>query len=69
VKVLVTIKLTQTGIFETGDLPITLIRDLLVANDGSFDGNWGLGDVARGSEKYVTDEVTVEPLPVKKAKA
>jgi hypothetical protein len=60
-KVKVTVHTTETATFETGDLPLSLIRDLLVKNDGTFDGNYAIGDVARDDE-WTTNEVIVEPL-------
>lgn len=56
-KVKATIKNTEEAIFDIGDLPLNLVRDLLVKNDGSFDGNWGLGDV--GKSTWTTDSVEV----------
>ena len=57
-KVIVTIKNTQTTTIDIGDLPLGLIRDLLTDNDGTFDGKWSLGDV-RSNEKWTTDSVEV----------
>jgi hypothetical protein len=58
-KVLVTIRTTQTATIDVGDLPIALIQDLLTKNDGTFDGNWGPSDVAKGTDAWVTDSVDV----------
>jgi hypothetical protein len=61
-KVKVTIKTTHTAMFNAGDIPANLIKALLEANDGTFDGNWSLGDIRAGNEKYVTDSVEVEEV-------
>lgn len=62
-KVKVTIKQTQSGTFDTGDIPANMVRDLLQKRaDGTFDGNWGLVDVARGTETWETDSIVVEEL-------
>ena len=61
-KVKVTIKQTQTATFDIGDLPLNMIRDILVANDGTFDDTWSLGDI-RAAESWTTDSVEVEPAP------
>jgi hypothetical protein len=66
-RVRVTIKQTQTATFDTGNLPVNLIRDVLRANEGTFDGNWSLGDVAR-DDKWVVDEVIVEEVVNAKSK-
>lgn len=60
-KVRVTIKHTQTGTFDTGSLPADLVRDVLVKNDGTFDGDWNLTDVAR-DDAWVVDEILVEEI-------
>jgi hypothetical protein len=59
-KVEVTIQHKQTATFDAGDLPINLLRELLVKNEGTFDGNWGLGDVAK-NDKWEVESVVVEP--------
>jgi hypothetical protein len=58
-KVTVTIKTTQTATFNIGDIPPSLVKDLLTANEGTFDGNWSIGDLAGANEKYTTDSVEV----------
>ena len=60
-KVLVTIKHTQTATIDIGKLPINMVRDILRANDGTFDCNWSIGDVPDSADKWVTDSVEVEP--------
>lgn len=61
-KIKVTIKHTQTAHFDIGDVPASLIRDLLEKNDGTFDDNWGLSDMQGGaSEEWTVDSVEVEP--------
>lgn len=66
-KVIITIKNTETAVIDVGDLPVDLVRDILVKNNGSFDGNWGIGDLGA---KYEVDSVTVEALdPTLKSKA
>lgn len=60
-KVHVTIKNTQTATIDIGNLPINLVRDLLQSHDGTFDGNWSIGDVPSANEKWTTDSVEVEP--------
>ena len=61
-KVKVTITHKQTATFDIGDLNINLLRDVLVKNDGTFDGNWGLSDVTS------TDHWTVESVEVEEDK-
>lgn len=58
-KVTVTVKRTETVTFETGDIPGSLVRDLLVKNNGTFDGNWSLYDLPRPSVEDVVDSVEV----------
>jgi hypothetical protein len=58
-KVDVTIKTTQTATLDIGNMPVNLIRDLLTKNDGTFDGNWSIGDVGGANEKWTTDSVEV----------
>lgn len=65
-KVLVTIKQTETTTFDVGDIPVNLIRDLLVKNDGHFDDNWSAGDI--GHAEWMVDEVTVVEATGKTAK-
>lgn len=60
-KIQVTIKHTQTATLDTGDLPYRFIEDLLKKNDGTFDGNWGLGDVKNGDEWNV-DSIEVQEV-------
>jgi hypothetical protein len=60
-KLRVTIIETRVATFDSGDIPANLIRELLLANEGSFDGKWGLDDVSR-NEKYTIDSITVEPI-------
>ena len=60
-KVAITIKHTETAIVNIGDLPVGMIRELLVAGDGHFgDSGWGVGDLS--SDEWVTDSVTVEEV-------
>lgn len=66
-KVLVTIKTTQTATIDIGNLPVNMVRDILTKNDGTFDGNWSISDVPSSGEKWTTDSVEVEPAPVAKA--
>lgn len=61
-KVHVTIKETHTATIDIGNLPVRLVEDLLNKNEGTFDGNWSLGDVPGGDEKWVVDSVEVEPV-------
>jgi hypothetical protein len=61
-KVEVTIITTHTVTFDAGDIPAPLLRDVLLANDGTFDGNWTLGDIRSEAEQYHTDSVTVEEV-------
>jgi len=64
-KVEVVINHTQTATIDIGQMPVNLIRDLLAANDGTFDGNWSLSDVARSDEKWTVDLIQVTELPAK----
>jgi hypothetical protein len=59
VKLEVTIKHTQTATIDIGALPVNLIRELLVQNNGTFDGNWSLGDIRSANEKWVVDSIDV----------
>lgn len=62
-RVKVTLLHEETAEFDTGDLPVTLIRELLKKNDGTFDGNWGLGDVSRKADfKPMMDTLVVEEV-------
>lgn len=61
-RIKVTIKTTETATFDIGKVPAGLIRDLLTKNDGTFDGNWSLGDIPSGNQEYTTDSVEVEEL-------
>ena len=65
-KVNVTIKQTQTATIDIGQLPINLIRELLTKNDGTFDGNWSVGDIQGANEKWTYDSIEVEPVEAKK---
>jgi hypothetical protein len=57
-KVTVTVKHTQTATFDIGDMPVNMVRDVLIKNEGTFDGNWSLGDI-RGGDTWVVDSVEV----------
>jgi len=59
-RVRVTVQHTQTVEFDRGDIPVNLIRDVLVKNDGTFDGNWSLGDVQ--ADTWVVNSVEVEEV-------
>ena len=62
-KVRVTIISKQVAVFDAGDFPVGLIRDILTKNDGTFDGNWSLGDIAKSnSETFTTESVEVEEV-------
>lgn len=61
-KVKVAIVTTHTSTIDIGDIPIRLVQSLLENNDGTFDGNYGLGDIASRDEVYVTESVTVEKV-------
>lgn len=62
-KLKATIVSKQVVVFDSGDIPANLIKDVLTKNEGTFDGNWALGDVARnGSEVYTTESVEVEEI-------
>lgn len=58
-KVSVVIKHTQTAVLDIGDLPIRLITDLLTKNDGTFNGEWGLGDIRQSGEQWSVDTIEV----------
>lgn len=57
-KLSITIKHTQTATIDIGDLPINLVRDLLIKNDGTFDGNWSLGDIPN-ADKWGVESIEV----------
>jgi hypothetical protein len=61
-KVKVTITSRHVATFDAGDIPANLIKDILGANDGTFDGNWGIGDINGSTEEYITDFVEVEEI-------
>jgi hypothetical protein len=60
-KIRITIKNTHTVVTDIGSIPPNLIRELLVKNDGTFDGNWSPGDLP-GQETWTTDSVEVEEV-------
>jgi hypothetical protein len=60
-RVNVTIIERRTSTFDIGDLPIKMVKSLLIAGNGSFDGNYTTGDVDR-TEKYTVDSVEIEPV-------
>lgn len=64
-KIEVVIKQTQSATIDIGELPVNLVRDLLNKNEGTFDGNWGLSDVARGNEKWTVDSIEIEEVAKK----
>ena len=61
-KVKVTVKHIETATFNTGDIPVALVRDLLTKHKGKFsdDGlGWSLGDL---DSDWETESVELEEL-------
>ena len=53
----ITVKHVQIAIIDIGDLPVDMISALLNKNEGTFDGNWCLGDVPGGDDKWVVESI------------
>jgi hypothetical protein len=68
VRVNVTIKHTQTATIDIGTLPILMVQRILQANDGTFDGNYSLGDVPGSSETWTVESVEVAQASSKDSK-
>lgn len=59
-KVKVTIIHKEVATVDVGDLPIRLVQNLLEKHEGSWDGNYGLGDT--GNDEWTVESVEVEEV-------
>lgn len=59
-KVRITIKHTESAVINIGDMPVELVRRLLVNNKGEFPNtDYSLGDL---NSDWETDDVSVEEV-------